>query len=41
MLKLRTLTFRSQEGFDSRANKKRIWNFYMPHEIDMQVQSKL
>jgi mutator protein MutT len=40
-LKLRTLSHRTQAGFDSRANRDRIWNFYMPHEIDMGLREKL
>lgn len=41
VIKLQTLAHRSQVGFDSRANKERIWNFYMPYSIDAQIQEKL
>jgi hypothetical protein len=29
-----TLHHRAQDGFDSRANKPRVWNFYMPTSLD-------
>jgi len=41
VMKLQTLAHRSQVGYDSRAKKERIWNFYMPYSIDSQVQEKL
>jgi len=41
VIKLQTPAHRSQVGFDSRAQKERIWNFYMPYSIDSQVQEKL
>ena len=34
LIKLQTLAHRTQVGFDSRAQKERIWNFYMPYNLD-------
>ena len=34
LIKLQTLAHRTQVGFDSRAQKERIWNFYMPFNLD-------
>lgn len=37
VIKYQTLAHRSQVGYDSRAKKERIWNFYMPWNIDQKV----
>jgi len=41
LIKMQTLAHRSQVGWNSRENKEMIWNFYMPHNIDRQIQEKL
>ena len=38
VIKSQTLSHRSQDGYDSRAKKERIWNFYMPHSLDAPLQ---
>jgi len=41
LIKMQTLAHRSQVGWNSRENKDMVWNFYMPYNIDRQVQEKL
>jgi len=41
VIKLQTLSHRAEVGYDSRAKKDRVWNFYMPFNIDSRVQGKM
>lgn len=34
VIKQTTLAHRAEIGYDSRAKKERVWNFYMPYNID-------
>jgi ADP-ribose pyrophosphatase YjhB (NUDIX family) len=39
LLENHTFHHRTQDGFDSRENKPRVWNFYMPTSLDKQHQA--
>ena len=41
LIKQQTLAHRAQKGWNSRDNREMNWNFYMPYNIDRQIQEKL
>ena len=38
LMKIPTLSHRSQVGWNSRENREMLWNFYMPYTVDKEIQ---